>query len=280
MRLGCRDNCFHPLSFDGACAVIADLGLEGVDVSVSDRHHQIEVADVLADPAGSGARTRAVLERHGLVAADAFFLNGNPGGRLLPTDSPDPDVRSAAREQFGAYLDFAIALGTPGVTVLPGSRWPDDREAGVRVAAEELQWRAEQAAAVGLRLSVEIHVQANVRRPPDARRLLDLAPGLELTLDLSHFRCLGETQEAADQLLDRVGHVQFRQGRSGNIQAGRVDGELDLARLVGQLQGLGYDGWVSAEWIVAPYATAVDVLTETAEWRDDMRRLLAHGRTG
>jgi sugar phosphate isomerase/epimerase len=274
IRLGCRDNSFFRLSHASALSVIADLGLDGVDVTVSDRHPQLAPAEVVAEPVVVGRRVRQVADDLGLAVADAFFLTGAPGGVVRRVDDPDAAGRAAARDQFERLVAFASELGAPGITVLPGTPW-DDRAEGLRVAAEELQWRATVAAEAGMRLSFEPHGIANVRTPVEVAELIAAAPDVRVTLDLSHMCAAGIPDSDCDVLLPIAGHVQFRQARRGDMQARAADGEIDLPRLVRKLVESGYDGWVSAEYVIADHATEVDTITQTAIFRDQARSVLA-----
>src|SRR5205814_2955462 len=101
--------------------------------------------------------------------------------------------------------------------------------------AEELGWRAERAREAGLRLSVEPHVGSVVATPERARRLVELTPGLELTLDYSHFVRQGIAEEEADTLIPFSRHVHVRGANADRIQASLQDNTIDFERVLGAL---------------------------------------------
>jgi sugar phosphate isomerase/epimerase len=270
MRLSCRDNCFPVLSHDAALAVIADLDIDGVDVSISNRHDQLVPKHVLADPAAVAARVARTTSRLGLEVADVFVLTGY-GPDTLSVNARTEDERAAARRQFDAFVAFAVELGAPGITVCPGETWDDDPKAGLDVAGAELAWRADRAAAVGLALSFEPHAQSNVRTPEAVLDLLARAPGVTITLDYSHFVARGVAEADVDCLIPHARHVQARQAAPGHLQATAKTGTIDFARIVGALGRSGYAGWFGLEYTWNDWIDEVDTLAQTALLRDLVR---------
>ena len=67
-------------------------------------------------------------------------------------------------------------------------------------------WQA--AANVGVVMSVEAHLGSIIPTPQAARRLLDLVPGLTLTLDYTHFTYQGIPDAEVEPLMER-GHPTF-----------------------------------------------------------------------
>ncbi|MCL4231869.1 MAG: sugar phosphate isomerase/epimerase [Dehalococcoidia bacterium] len=254
--------------------MIADLGLEGVDISISPRHAQLDPAAVLEDPSGQAANVSRLVRAAGLLVADVFVLTGF-GPSVLSVNARTANERQQARRQFDALLQFAVQAGAPGMTVLPGEPWNDDPETGLAVAAEELAWRAQQASAEGLGLSFEPHAISNVRTPDSVLALLDRSAGVGLTLDYSHFVSLGITEEAVDPLLPHARHFQARQASPGHLQATARTGVINFPRIIHALIAHGYVGWFGIEYTWNSWMDEVDTIAQTALLRDVARTVLS-----
>ena len=274
MRLSCRDNCFPLLSHNAAMAVIADLGIEGIDVSVSGRHDQLVPREVVDDPKGEATRIKRNADRLGLAVADVFVLTGY-GPDTLSVNETAIDARAESRRQFESFVPFAVELGAPGITILPGEVWRDNSEEGLAVAAGELAWRAERAADQGLGLSFEPHGRSNAPTPAAVLELLACAPGVTVTLDYSHFVGGGLAEAAADCLIPYARHIQARQASPGHIQATAKTGTIDFPRIIGLLDAAGYAGYFGFEYTWNDWIDEVDTLAQTALLRDVVRAAMA-----
>lgn len=276
-RLSCRDNSFPTLSLQAVFAVLVDLGLEGVDISVSDRHHQLDPAAVVEDPSGLASNVRRLLAPYDLAVADCFALTGF-GPNTLPVNAATESERTTARAQFVSFVRFAGAIGAPGLTVLPGIG--DD--AGARdLAATELAWRRGVAADAGLGLSVEPYQASVVKSPADVRRLVEDVSGLQLTLDYSHFVAAGYDDVEVDGLLPYTRHLQARQASPGNLQTVIEDGRIDFGRVVRLLAESGYAGWIGFEYVWNSWIKPeVDTLGQTTMLRDQLRAVMSQPIAG
>lgn len=274
IRLSCRDDTFASLSLSVACRAISDLGFDGVDISVSDRYQQIDASSVLDHPLEEGANVSSQVREAGLEVADVFIVTGF-GPNTIGVNHEDPDLRSASRAQFEGYLRFASALGSPGISLLPGSADQGPYE----IAVQELRWRQVQAADAGLRLSIEPYQTSVVKSPDEVLGLIDDVPGLRLTVDHSHFVAAGYADEEADLLLPHAGHVQARQARSGLIQTSLDKGEIDFGRIVSRLREQDYGGWIGTEYLWAPWINEeIDTLGQTRTLGLHIRSLLNDSR--
>lgn len=82
------------------------------------------------------------------------------------------------------------------------------------------------------------------------REMCRAVPGLRVTLDTGHVAAWGEDPV---EVLDLAGHVQLRQARRGVPQVHVDDpGDVDFAAVMGRLDGLGYRGLVSVEYVDLP----------------------------
>lgn len=263
-RLSCAHSTFPKLSFDGALAVIRDLGIPAVDVCVFTGYDHISPDDMLEDP---GRTADWVKERLELAVADVFVILGSSFEELAP-NHPDPAVRARSLECFERSVEFARRLAAPGLTILPGM--PFD-EGSLALAATELNRRAEIAGAAGLRLAFEPHHGSVVATPELTLELLERTPAVGLALDYSHFVFQGIPQEEIDLLLPHAHHVHVRQAAPETIQTRTHEGTIDFVRIRDRLLADGYTGYFALEyqwedgWLDF---TRVDCIAETADTRD------------
>lgn len=271
LRLSCADSAFPRLSHEGSLTVVRDLGFEAVDVCSFSGYDHTPPEVVLADPSAAADFVRRRLDAATLRAADVFPIVGDSFEEFAP-NHPDDSIRAESLAQFGAYVTFARALGSPGLTILPGVLFDGiDHRRSLEVAAEGLQRRAQIAGEAGLHLGFEPHFGSVAATPDRALELLGLAPGVGLTLDYSHFVYQGFPEHDVDPLLERTLHLHVRQAAPGDMQARAREGTIDFARVRDRLLELGYDGYFALEyqweegWLDF---TRVDCITETAELRD------------
>jgi sugar phosphate isomerase/epimerase len=272
---GC-DHSFPLLTPEEALAAVALLGVEGVDVTVFGGGPHLRPRDVREDPRRRAEELAEQIAIAGLRPADVFLIAAEGFATLAP-NSPDPDVRAEARSVFEAVLEFAAGLGSPGLSTLPGVAWPEEDHAdSLARAAAEMSWRVERAAAAGLRFSVEAHVGSVCATPELALELLAAAPGLELTLDYTHFTVQGIAQERIDPLLPHARHLHVRGGRRGRLQCPLRESEIDHAALAHRVLGADYEGFVALEYLWTDWEglTDCDVVSESVLVRDLLRERL------
>ncbi len=169
-----------------------------------------------------------------------------------------PDRRAEFRDGVRRARDYARVLGVRRINclvgVLPPGLAPEQAE---QVLIENLRFAAEELAADGLMLLVE---PVNDRDIPgffltsgaQALAVLEAvgAPNLRLQYDVYHAARMGEDPLAFLQAnLPRIGHVQIADA-PGRHQPGT--GRLDLARILGELDRLGYSGYVGLEYVPEP----------------------------
>jgi sugar phosphate isomerase/epimerase len=275
VKLSSADYTWPALSHDVAMAVVADLGLAGIDIGVFGEDTHVKLSSVVADPEREAARVADAAQRAGLAVADVFLTPSSELTELAP-NHPDPRVRAASLELYRPTLRFAAALGAPGVTMLPGVRYAGDTvEAAIDRAAADLAVRAELAGERGLRLSVEGHYGSCVDTPERFSRLLEQTPGLWATLDPSHYAYTGSSAGDLLPLIARTRHVQVRPCGNDLMQGRLTDNEFDYPALIGALKEHGYDGWIATEfvWMEKWSCDRVDNTSETARLADYLTRL-------
>lgn len=282
--LSIAGSAFPLLDEDKAYDLAEMLGFTGWDVMAIKGMSQLDVDDIVADPAGTARRISEQVGARGLEVADVFAFPG-VGFEPLAVNSVDASVRQDSRDWFLRILEFAARVNAPGITMLPGVVWNGvSHDDALARAAEELAWRVEQARVVGVQVSVEPSVQSVIDTPELTRRLLDATPGLTLTLDYSHFIADGFGDEDCEPLLPDARHVHARGATRGRIQAS-VEPEskmpqpnvIDFGRMAQALQRQGYQGYICCEyvWIDLLGSKNVDNLSETIMLRDQLNAALA-----
>src|ERR1700722_11118692 len=119
LNLSCTDFSFPLLDHDRALAVIAVLGLRGVDIGLFAGHGHLKPRRELLKPARNGTALKRKLAAHGLKAAD-IFLQIHAGFAEFAINHPEAKRRKFARDQFLRALDYANAAGSAHITILPG----------------------------------------------------------------------------------------------------------------------------------------------------------------
>ena len=276
IQLSCTDFTFHALPHEEALALIAKLELDYCDLLFFPGCRHVDVDEVRSAPASTAEKIRQRVATAGLQVADVLCLFG--GYRDLSPSDPDPRVRAESRDAFERLLDFCTGVEAHGVTVIPGVEWPGEtRESALSRAGEEMAWRAERAAAAGLRLSFEPHVESITETVDSALRLCELAPGLTVALDYSHLVYHGIEQADIERLHPVTGHVHGRQAGPGVLQLPLRLGVIDFQRVVSSLIECDYHGFLCLEYCCDHYndMDRVDTLTETIRLRDLVKAVLA-----
>jgi sugar phosphate isomerase/epimerase len=276
VKLACADDTFRLLRPHRAVLeLVAALGVEGVDVFLAGNRSIVRPEDVRGDIAGAAAAIRADVAAVGLAVSDVFVIPW-PDLETMAPNHPDASERERSRELFRDMLELAVRLESPGLTFLPGIEWPEDQGSFDR-AVEELGRRAEEARREGLRFSVEPHVGSVVAAPERARQLAEAAPGVDMTLDYSHFVRQGMTEEAADVLIPFTRHVHVRGASERRVQESIRENTLDFERIVGALDAGGYDGYLTLEyvWLQWEDCHECDNLAESILLGDRLRAAIA-----
>ncbi len=266
MKLSITSWSFPACTLTEAWAVARAIGVEHMDLGLLHRP-TLDRAAVLADPAAAAAQIRAL----GIAVSNVYWLFGDtPHQRAVS----DPAARTDNQRDLDAVLRFTQALDCPSVFILPGVQHPGaNRAAIMERAAAAIGEMLPLAAQYGVTLSVEPHVGGILDSPEATLRFLEMAPGLKLTLDYAHFACLGFTQAQIDPLAPHAAHIHLRQARPGALQAKWGEGTLDYGALVETLRDVGYQGYLSLEYVHQAYMGTLydDVLTETIQMRDLIR---------
>ncbi|MEL6148240.1 MAG: sugar phosphate isomerase/epimerase [Chloroflexota bacterium] len=272
MQFACHTWGFNDRPLKEALATIARLGFRYADIG-SGPH--IDVVQAAEEPKQVAKTIREHLDRYNLQLSDLYLM-------LPRITVEDADRRAHERKSFEALIPFAVALGTPGITVSPGLRGQGDPDDAFARAVTALVKFVKLATEHDLPVSIEPHLDSIAQTPDEALDILDAVDGLQLTLDWSHLVTQGIRPDAATTLLPRVRHVQVRQAAPMRMQTPFNQGVLDLERVMTLLLSAGYDGIVAVEHMQTEGwhgATAVDPVIEAITTRDALRDLRDHLQT-
>jgi hydroxypyruvate isomerase len=165
-----------------------------------------------------------------------------------------PERVDEFREGVAAGIGYAQALGCRRMNCISGVVRPgEEREVLLETLISNLRMAAREFKRCGLELVVE---PLNTRDAPGfivprAAEMVDVIarvgePNVGLQLDLYHTVMMGDDPFATLRALrPHVRHIQFAdvpgRGEPGS-------GSVDLPALFAEIDALGYEGWVSAEY--------------------------------
>jgi sugar phosphate isomerase/epimerase len=273
LKLAIGDYSFPKLEWEQTLRLARDIGMQGMDVALFAGRSHLDSDEVLSDPSKAAARVSAALRSNDLEIADVF---GQAGRAFEENALNHPDVadRKRATEFFYRILEFAVRCNSRHLTLLPGTHFQEESyEDSLKRSAEQLAWRIEAARRLGVTFSIEPHVGSIVATPPLAKRLLEMAPGLTLTLDYTHFTCQGIVDDEIEPLLAFASHFHARGACRGKLQASMKEDTIDYDRVLQALNNINYPGFIVLEYVWTEWmrCNEVDNITETIVLRDLLR---------
>jgi sugar phosphate isomerase/epimerase len=250
LRFGYGTNGFANHRLTDALALLADLGYEGVALTL-DHHHLDPYADGLARRV---AATAARLDELGLavmVETGARYLL-DPRRKHAPTLMDDE--RAVRLDFLCRALTIGADLGAEAVSCWSGIRPPavDPTTAWERLVSGCAQV-TDAAERAGVPLGFEPEPGMLVQTIADWARLhsaLGAPPAFGVTLDIGHCRCLEpmSVPECVARVSPHLVNVQIddmRRGAHEHLEFGA--GEIDFPPVLRALADVGYRGLVSVE---------------------------------
>ena len=140
LNLSCADFSFPLLEHERALAIIALLGLRGVDIGLFEGHGHLKPSRELLKPVRNGAALKKKLAMHGLKAVD-MFLQIHEGFIEFAINHPEAKRRRFAREHFLRALDYACAAGSKHATILPGVAFESESRRTSVARSADGSWR-------------------------------------------------------------------------------------------------------------------------------------------
>ncbi|WP_046734381.1 sugar phosphate isomerase/epimerase family protein [Streptomyces humi] len=253
LRLGYGTNGLTDLRLDDALGLLADLGYDGVGLTL-DHMHLDPLADDLA------ARTARVARRLGELGLTATVETGaryvldprrKHGPSLLDADT---EGRAARTRLLLTAVRVAADLGAHAVHCFSGITPPGtDDDTAWRRLEEALLPVLDAAAAVGVPIAIEPepgHLLATLADFHHLRTVLGNPSPLGLTLDIGHCQCLepdtpAECVREAGPWLRHVQIEDMRRGVHEHLPLG--DGEIDFPSVLDALADTGYRGLTVVE---------------------------------
>jgi sugar phosphate isomerase/epimerase len=252
-RFGYGTNGFADHRLDDALAILADLGYDGVALTLDHQHLDPYAAD-LARRVQSLARR---LDRLGLdvvIETGARYLL-DPWRKHEPTlVSVEPEGRALRVDLLTRAVRIAADLGAQAVSFWSGTV-PEACDQAVtweRLAAgcrSVLTVAQDAGVVVGFEPEPGMFVDT-IERFEELRELLGRPDGFGVTLDIGHCRCLEPVPaaECVARVADCLVNVQIddmRRGVHEHLEFGR--GEIDFPPVLRALSESGYPGLVSVE---------------------------------
>ncbi|MEV6834038.1 sugar phosphate isomerase/epimerase family protein [Streptomyces sp. NPDC051133] len=254
LRFGYGTNGLTDLRLGDALALLADLGYDGVGLTL-DHMHLDPFAPGLAE------RTRRVSQRLAELGLGVTVETGaryvldprrKHGPSLL---DPDPEARARRVDLLLRAVRVAADLGAQAVHCFSGIVPPTVREPGTawqRLAAS-LDVVLKAAGSAGVPLAIEPepgHLVESLAGFHHLRRLLDDPPALGLTLDIGHCQCLEPLppEDCVREAAPWLRHVQIEDMRRGvheHLPFG--EGEIDFPPVLAALAATGYQGLTVVE---------------------------------
>ncbi|MFG2957933.1 sugar phosphate isomerase/epimerase family protein [Streptomyces sp. NPDC048291] len=253
LRLGYGTNGLTDLRLDDALGLLADLGYDGVGLTL-DHMHLDPLADDLA------ARTARVARRLGELGLTATVETGaryvldprrKHGPSLLDADT---EGRAARTRLLLRAVRVAADLGAHAVHCFSGITPPGtDDDTAWRRLREALLPVLDAAAATGVPIAIEPepgHLLATLADFHHLRTVLGDPSPLGLTLDIGHCQCLepATPAECVREAAPWLRHVQIEDMRRGvheHLPLG--DGEIDFPSVLDALADTGYRGLTVVE---------------------------------
>jgi sugar phosphate isomerase/epimerase len=264
LEFACHTWAFNDFTLPEALGTIARLGFRYVDIGSGANLNTQRAAE---NPRGAAQEIRDDLELFNLKISDLYLM--------LPRISlADEEKRQREIELFKSLMPFAVALGTPGITVSAGLAHPaDDEEAPDRTVAA-LREMVKAGKESRLRISIEPHMDSMAQTPEQALKFINDVPGLMLTLDWAQLVCQDVFHDDIVKLLPHTAHIQIRQAARAQLQTPFDRGRIDIKKVVKDVLAAEYKGIMTVEYMNTPGwhgMVAVNAIQESSRMRDELR---------
>jgi sugar phosphate isomerase/epimerase len=253
LRLGYGTNGLTDLRLDDALGLLADLGYDGVGLTL-DHMHLDPLAPDLATRTRHVSRRLAGLGLGVTVETGARYVldpRRKHGPSLL---DPDPEARAARTALLVRAVEVAADLGAHAVHCFSGITPPDTTaDTAWQRLTGALAPVLDAADRAGIPLAVEPepgHLLAALADFHHLRTLLGDPGPLGLTLDIGHCQCLEPASpvDCVKEAAPWLRHVQIEDMRRGvheHLPFG--DGEIDFPPVLEALASTGYTGLTVVE---------------------------------
>ncbi|MFK4599435.1 sugar phosphate isomerase/epimerase [Streptomyces pristinaespiralis] len=253
LRFGYGTNGLTDLRLDDALGLLADLGYDGVGLTL-DHMHLDPLAPGLAERTARVARRLGELGLTATVETGARYVldpRRKHGPSLLDRD---PEGRAARTRLLITAVKVAADLGAHAVHCFSGITPPGtDADTAWKRLEEALLPVLDAAAFAGVPVAVEPepgHLLEDLAGFHQLRTSLGNSAPLGLTLDIGHCQCLepeppADCVRAAGPWLRHVQIEDMRRGVHEHLPFG--DGEIDFPPVLDALAATGYRGLTVVE---------------------------------
>ncbi|MER7696032.1 MULTISPECIES: sugar phosphate isomerase/epimerase family protein [unclassified Streptomyces] len=284
LHLGYGTNGLTDLRLDDALGLLADLGYEGVGLTLDHMHLDPMAADLTERTRQVRRRLTSLGLRVTVETGARYVLDPRRkhGPSLL---DPDPAARAARTALLVRAVGVAADLGAHAVHCFSGVTPPGtSADTAWQRLTEAIAPVLEAAERSGIPLAVEPepgHLLATLADFHRLRALLDDPEPLGLTLDIGHCQCLEEASpvECVEESAPWLRHVQIEDMRRGvheHLPFG--DGEIDFPPVLAALAASDYEGLTVVELPRHSHAGPEQARTSIDFLRDAMtRRAMAGG---
>ncbi|MEO2003825.1 MAG: sugar phosphate isomerase/epimerase [Candidatus Poribacteria bacterium] len=233
MIIACSTLCFTAEPFDRACAYIADLGFQAVDIAMLEQWAHFNPSEMVDDPTEAIDKAREALDRAGLTAVS---LNASAG---ISDVGPEGNrLRSICL--FANAFDISTICYVPPIEAVGMERAVRRFERLVAIAKEH-----------GITLAIEAHARTMLEIPDAAVEFCKAIEGIMLTFDSSHMVAGANQGAPYDQIFPYVRNTHWRDSGTSwdHCQLPLGEGAVDFDHDLAALKAVGYDGVYSVEYI-------------------------------
>ncbi|MDT0612702.1 sugar phosphate isomerase/epimerase family protein [Streptomyces lancefieldiae] len=253
LRLGYGTNGLTDLRLDDALALLADLGYDGVGLTL-DHMHLDPLAPDLASRAARVARRLGRLGLEVTVETGGRYVLDSRRKHAPTLLDDDEDARWMRVRMLIRAVRVAADLGAHAVHCFSGVRPAEtDPDTAWKRLANALEPVLDAAEETGVPLAIEPepgHLLATLADFHRLRADLGDPPLLGLTLDIGHCQCLeplppADCVRAAAPWLRHVQIEDMRRGVHEHLPFG--EGEIDFPPVLAALADTGYQGLTVVE---------------------------------
>ncbi|MFC9174305.1 MULTISPECIES: sugar phosphate isomerase/epimerase family protein [Streptomyces] len=286
LHLGYGTNGLTDLRLDDALGLLADLGYDGVGLTL-DHMHLDPLAPGLAERTREVRRRLTSLGLRVTVETGARYVldpRRKHGPSLL---DPDPEARAARTALLVRAVDVAAELGAHAVHCFSGITPPaTSTDTAWKRLTEAITPVLDAADRSGIPIAVEPepgHLLATLADFHHLRALLGDPAPLGLTLDIGHCQCLEEASpvQCVQDSAPWLRHVQIEDMRRGvheHLPFG--DGEIDFPPVLAALAAADYQGLTVVELPRHSHAGPELARTSIGFLRDAMQQAPAKKKGG
>ena len=243
MMIACSTTAFTNLPLEDALSRISALGFSFVDLLMMENWAHINPSELVENPVERAREVAALLRKHRLKAV---AINANVSNNLCSggRDAQDQNMREAE-----ALVAFAREITIPIIVLQPGRAGEDSVEQATARSVAALNEMVSLARGRSTTIAIETHSGSLAEAYQDAITFVSRVPGLKIAYDPSHFVMTKMDLRDSTVLIPHTAHVHLRNAVPGNFQAPMDDGTLDFMWVLEAIDGSGYTGAISIEYL-------------------------------